>query len=470
MSSLKFRKSSFLVVVAVVAGITFHLQAAESSVTVVEYRNTALDAYFITGRPGEQALLDANASFVRTGMSFSATPISAASSALGRVCRFYIGITSPYVSSHFYGTQAATNQPYDCEGLRANLPSGFSDEGYDFAVQLPANGTCPSGSTVVYRGFRPLAVPSNGKTSNHRYSVSSGSYASAAALGYGGEGVQFCVSSSTDIAPMPSSQIDPTKIPVGDGKLSTTTPQVGYVYSCTIPNSPNAPTRSFWISADGKTWNSTTKITVQGAVQWMSQFAAQLNSNGRNISGNGLPSHLTGTFPIAPSDPARAFDGNPNAIQAVAIAWGLPSNPTIAAQPTCTGLGAVGVLLTGGRVFNALDADGLDASAHEVQDSCDGHPQGAGLYHYHSLSRCAQTTDDPNSHSPLVGYIADGFGLYGNRGERGKALTNADLDECHGHSHSIIIDGVATVQYHYHATREYPYTIGCFKGTPVRIR
>jgi hypothetical protein len=22
--------------------------------------------------------------------------------------------------------------------------------------------------------------------------------------------------------------------------------------------------------------------------------------------------------------------------------------------------------------------------------------------------------------------------------------------------------------YHYHATREYPYTIGCFHGTPVK--
>jgi hypothetical protein len=275
----------------------------------------------------------------------------------------------------------------------------------------------------------------------------------------------------SEAPPVPTvSSIDPTKIPLGDEKLSTTTPAVGYVYACTIPSSPNAPTRNFWISADGKTWNSTTKIAVQGAVSWVSELTFALTGTRRNVTGNDLPSHTTGTFPIARNDPAHAYDGNPNTIQAVAIAWGLPANPVVAATPRCTGLGAIGVLLTGARIFNALDADGLDAVAHEVQDQCDGHPQGASIYHYHNLSRCALGADDPTAHSPLVGYIADGFGLYGNRGEGGQPLTNADLDACHGHSHSVVINGVPTVQYHYHATKEYPYTVGCFKGTPVVIR
>jgi hypothetical protein len=272
-------------------------------------------------------------------------------------------------------------------------------------------------------------------------------------------------------APSPSpSTIDPTKIPVGDGKVSTTTPQVGYVYACRLPSSANPAGKVPWISADGTTWDSTAKTAVQGAVQWASQFLSQWTGGSHSISGNGLPTHVTGTFPIASTDPARAYDGNPNSIQAIAIAWGLPANPVVASQPSCTGLGTIGVLLTGARVFNALDADGRDAVAHEVQDSCDGHPQAAGMYHYHSLTRCARPVDDPTSHSPLVGYIADGFGLYGNRGEGGTALTNADLDECHGHSHAITVNGVSVVQYHYHTTKEYPYTVGCFKGTPATIR
>ena len=39
-------------------------------------------------------------------------------------------------------------------------------------------------------------------------------------------------------------------------------------------------------------------------------------------------------------------------------------------------------------------------------------------------------------------------------------MTNNDLDECHGHDHGQI-------GYHYHATIEYPYTVGCYKGNPI---
>ncbi len=264
--------------------------------------------------------------------------------------------------------------------------------------------------------------------------------------------------------------VDSKHIPVGDGKLSSTAPKVGYVYVCTIPTSTNPAGKAPWISSDGTTWDAAAKVKVQGAVSWPFSFNVTAANGSLNISGNGLPDHTTGVFPISATDPAYQYDKNPNTIKSTSIAWGLTANPVVAAQPGCTSLGAIGVLLTGARIFNALDADGRDAGAHEVQDACDGHPQSVGAYHYHSLSSCVKQADTPGAHSPLVGYIADGFGLYGNLGENGKALTNADLDECHGHSHAIIVNGKTIVQYHYHATKEYPYTAGCYKGTPAIIR
>jgi hypothetical protein len=284
-----------------------------------------------------------------------------------------------------------------------------------------------------------------------------------------GTGTSASTTPSVPVAPVQAAAIDPTRIPLGDGKLSSTAPQVGFVFVCRIPSSTNPAGKAPWISADGLTWNSTTKVAVQGAVSWVSSSSASLLNGFFNIVGNGLPSHVTGTFPISPQDPAYQYDKNPNSIGSVAIAWGLPANPTIATQPSCTSLGAIGVLLTGARLFNALDADGRDAAAHEVQDSCEGHPQMSGTYHYHSLSSCLTQSDTAGTHSPLVGYIADGFGLYGNLGESGKPLTNADLDECHGHSHPITINGQVVTRYHYHATKEYPYTVGCYKGTPANI-
>ena len=69
-----------------------------------------------------------------------------------------------------------------------------------------------------------------------------------------------------------------------------------------------------------------------------------------------------------------------------------------------------------------------------------------------------------------MGYAFDGFGVYGHYGENGEILTNADLDACHGHTHMIEWDGQRVEMYHYHATYEYPYTIGCYRGTPVLNR
>ena len=257
---MKIKVTPFIFSAALIAGIAVHIQAAESPVTVVEYRSTTLDAYFITGRVAEQTILDASSAFTRTGMSFSATPISAATSALGKVCRFYIGITSPYVSSHFYGTQGSTNQTYDCEWFQSNTPSGFSYEGYDFAAALPVGGLCASGSTPVYRGFRSLKSPNDGKTSNHRYSVSSASYALAAAAGYVGEGAQLCVTSATDVATVPGA---PTGLIATPGSTSAsiafTAPAstggaaiTSYTATCTatgVSRTTNAPSSPIIVAA-----------------------------------------------------------------------------------------------------------------------------------------------------------------------------------------------------------------------------
>ena len=49
----------------------------------------------------------------------------------------------------------------------------------------------------------------------------------------------------------------------------------------------------------------------------------------------------------------------------------------------------------------------------------------------------------------------------------GSELTNADLDACHGRTSPVTWNGRRVSIYHYVLTREYPYTVGCFKGTPA---
>ena len=174
--------------------------AVAHAVTVIEYFNAALDAYFITGRANEQTLLDAAAGFRRTGVSFQAADTSTGSAALSRICRFYVATTNPFTSSHFYGKEGP-----DCEGLRAQNVPGFSWEGYDFSTVKPdTSNVCPVGNVPLYRGFRAGV---NGKTSNHRYYPSAALCEAGAAAGYVCEGQTFCGGSGVSQPPVSGSTV-----------------------------------------------------------------------------------------------------------------------------------------------------------------------------------------------------------------------------------------------------------------------
>jgi hypothetical protein len=89
----------------------------------------------------------------------------------------------------------------------------------------------------------------------------------------------------------------------------------------------------------------------------------------------------------------------------------------------------------------------------------------AGMYHYHLVSPCIMPTE-PNS-STLVGYALDGYGIYVERNAAGNLPTDADLDACHGRTSMVLFNGKIVSMYHYDATLEYPYTVGCYEGTPA---
>jgi hypothetical protein len=264
--------------------------------------------------------------------------------------------------------------------------------------------------------------------------------------------------------------IDETNIPIGDGNVSTSSPQVGSVYAC--QNSFNgiggADVTGPWVDATANTWDSTKKVKVSGNVSWPNAaFSVSVSGDTRVISGNGLPiDHTTGVFPIAPSDPAYAYDRNPNSIREQNINLSLPANPAVADAPTCLPGGAIGILFDGVVLFSALDAPGRDAAVHETLDEqCDGHPAPQG-YHHHDIPSCILAKAGGANTSMLVGYAFDGFGIYVERDKNSNMLTNANLDECHGRTSLIMWDGKLVEMYHYVATMEYPYTLGCYRGTP----
>lgn len=261
--------------------------------------------------------------------------------------------------------------------------------------------------------------------------------------------------------------VDLKALPLGDGRLSTVAADAGSVYSCTGGNEARAGAMENQPWIHGNTWDMTAKAVVEGSISWpTAAFEVTADSKSRTITTNGLPvGTVTGQFPISPSDPAHEYDRNPNSIGENATEVTLPLNPSKAATPQCLPMGAIGVMLNGVFLFNALDAAGRDGVAHEVQDVCQGHPARGGIYHYHDVPACLRNA--ATSPSTVVGWAYDGYPIVVERDAAGNLPANADLDQCHGRTSPILLNGEVVTTYHYDATPEYPYTIGCFAGADV---
>jgi hypothetical protein len=272
------------------------------------------------------------------------------------------------------------------------------------------------------------------------------------------------------ISPVSPGSVDPAAVPLGDGYVGSA-PRVGYVDSCIshFGEGGGAQVEGPWIDAAAKTWDSQSKIAVGGSVRWPSASYRVTVAHGRRvIAFNDLPiDHTTGAFPISSTDPAYRYDHNPNRIAAQRLRWSLPLHPSAARRPACTPGGPIGVLRDGVVLYNALDGEGRDAGAHEVLDRCGGHPDQSGTYHHHMVPSCI-FAGAPAGRSTLVGYALDGYGIYVQKDRHGELPSNTQLDACHGTVSRVRWNGRMTRIYHYVATLEYPYAVGCFHGTPIR--
>lgn len=254
-------------------------------------------------------------------------------------------------------------------------------------------------------------------------------------------------------------------LPLGDGKIGAI-PKQGYVMACQtrFPGGGGAQRSGDWIQ-DGY-WNPSAKPQVEGSVTWPNaKITITLEGKERVVRANNLPTHPSGEFPVRSGTKAYEYDRNPNHIGQQNILLRMPATPEMAPQPACVPMGLIGFAVSGVAIFNAFDLSGRDAPAYEIQDKCNGHPERTSQYHYHDWSPCLKGKD---SAEPL-GWILDGFPILGPLDAKGREYTNADLDECHGMTGLVRIDGKLVTTYHYRFTREFPYTIGCFKGAPITI-
>lgn len=186
----------------------------------------------------------------------------------------------------------------------------------------------------------------------------------------------------------------------------------------------------------------------------------QIAHDGRHlvIQSQGYPNHATAKFPN---------DKNPNSIRVQNFTFRLPLEPVRNREITQLPMGPIGVALNGVVFFNPFERGGMNAVegyGQEWLDSCCGHPEMRGVYHYHKYPSCLKSpfVDDGKQHSPVIGFAFDGFPIHGpyeGDGQMARNLSGKEkLDACNGHSDPAR-------GYHYHVTPgKFPYIIGGYRG------
>jgi hypothetical protein len=155
------------------------------------------------------------------------------------------------------------------------------------------------------------------------------------------------------------------------------------------------------------------------------------------------------------------FVKNPNSIAAQNYTFRIPVNPAVSSNHAATPLGAIGVSLNGVPFYNQY-AGPNQPLTNEINsfDQYNGHPQQMGAYHYHVEPLYLTNAEGDDA---LLGFLLDGFPVYGPM-ENGVTVTDASLDDYHGHSHATadFPNGI----YHYHISSGAPYINGDgFYGT-----
>ena len=256
-----------------------------------------------------------------------------------------------------------------------------------------------------------------------------------------------------------------SELRLGDDYFTTTSPQKGYLYACNAKN-PNAPgsntDRLTWVDFTMKTWNFFEKLWLpKGSFEATpGTYEETIIGNTRTIKTNNLPvDGKIGDWPMTDYPILTEIDRNPGIPSSGEFSVSYSTDPSEADSPSCVSLGPIGITKNGVVIYNASDARGEDAVAKEIVDIFGGHPAMTD-YHYHFIPERLDNKFLSDGHSDIVGYINDGFPIHGYKGSMGIEMANKDLDMCHGHNHGVL-------GYHYHATIEYPYTVGCYFGIPA---
>ncbi|MGO4908649.1 YHYH protein [Pseudorhodobacter sp. W20_MBD10_FR17] len=254
--------------------------------------------------------------------------------------------------------------------------------------------------------------------------------------------------------------------------------------------------------ADYVAANTATATDVQNQKRYTANVSITTNGTTCTITSNAVPNHdfnATGRFanPFSQQNQSYSIPAKPVANKAP-TALSLRTDNAIFLNGVKLDLMAAGCFgVRDGRIgCNDMTAsyryDPMGPGGNFGTDEHNAHTQPDGTYHYHGNPMVLFEQTNPKTPSPVIGFAADGFPIFGSYIEDGGQIRLAttsyrlktgtrsggpggqydgtfiddwefvagagDLDQCNG----MTQNGV----YGYVVTASYPHVLGCFTGTP----
>jgi YHYH protein len=166
------------------------------------------------------------------------------------------------------------------------------------------------------------------------------------------------------------------------------------------------------------------------------------------LKSNGTPDHVTpywGTGNALYETQTAGQTLTPGSLASQNFSMTIPINPVEATVKEATSLGPIGMALNGVAIYNDREGGNVpvDAGTLTTFDRGGAHSGPGGLYHYHFNGDFTSKND-----AKLIGYLRDGFPIYGRKDTTGVVPANLDVNGGHVGPTQNYPAGI----YHYHCT------------------
>jgi hypothetical protein len=193
---------------------------------------------------------------------------------------------------------------------------------------------------------------------------------------------------------------------------------------------------------------STTTITEVVKANYKSMVTVSTSGNTITLKSEGVPDHVTPYWGAGNAlYEAQKSDGalTPGSLRSQNFVMTLTTTPTEATTKEATSLGPIGMALNGVAIYNDREGGNVpvDAAVLQTMDRGGAHSGPGGLYHYHFDGDFTSKDD-----AKLIGFLRDGFPIYGRKDMDGSYPSNLDTNGGHTAATADFPNGV----YHYHSS------------------